>query len=66
MDLQLVWQCNFLVSKACLAPWLLQRLPTTSAGACPGFLKGVGEDSARSAGSEATAAGARGAAPGKF
>jgi len=39
---------------------------TFIAGACAGFLKGVGEESARSAGSEATAAGAGGAAPGKF
>ena len=34
--------------------------------ACAGFLKGVGEESARNAGSEATAAGARGRSPRKI
>ena len=50
------------VSKFFLKPLLFMF----HAGACAGFLKGVGEESARSAGSEATAAGARGAAPGKI
>ena len=41
-------------------------LTTYDTGACAGFLKGVGEELARSAGSEANAAGAGGAAPGKL
>ena len=56
-----------LILLLCSHPCLL----TERSGACAGLLKGVGEESARSAGSEATAAGAGGAgaggaAPGKF